>query len=178
MVRHDALVWGLARGADALGVDIIQQCEVTGFNMDGGRVTGVRTTRGDINTEQVGVAVAGHSTQLADMAGFRLPITSMALQAMVSEPIKPVLNSIVLSAVIHVYVSQSDRGEIVLGGGADVHNSYAQRGTVPPMEHNVRSMLELFPWMSRLKLMRQWAGVVDISPDTTPILGKTPVSGM
>ena len=178
IVRHDALVWGLARGADALGVDIIQQCEVTGFNMDGGRVTGVRTTRGDINTEQVGVAVAGHSTQLADMAGFRLPITSMALQAMVSEPIKPVLNSIVLSAMIHVYVSQSDRGEIVLGGGADVHNSYAQRGTVPPMEHNVRSMLELFPWMSRLKLMRQWAGVVDISPDTTPILGKTPVSGM
>ncbi len=178
MVRHDALVWGLARAADSHGVDIIQQCEVTGFEMTGGRITGVRTSLGDIRTDRVGVAVAGHSTELADMAGFRLPITSMALQAMVSDPINPILNSIVLSAVIHVYVSQSDRGEIVLGGGADVHNSYAQRGTIPPMEHNVRSMVELFPWMSRLKLMRQWAGIVDISPDTTPILGKTPVSGL
>lgn len=178
IVRHDALVWGLARAASNLGVDIIQGCEVTGFDIHAGRVAGVRTNQGNIATERVGIAVAGHSTQLADMAGFPLPLTSMALQAMVTEPIKPVLNTIVLSAAIHVYVSQSDRGEIVIGGGADVHNSFAQRGTVPPMEANIRATLELFPSFSRLKLLRQWAGIVDISPDTTPILGKTPIDGM
>lgn len=178
IVRHDAVVWGLARAASRLGVDIVQGCEVMGFDLDAGRIQGVRTNLGDVATERVGVAVAGHSTQLADMAGFRLPLTSMALQAMVTEPVKPVLNTIVLSAAIHVYVSQSDRGEIVIGGGADVHNSLAQRGSVPPMEANIRATLELFPSFSRLKLLRQWAGIVDISPDTTPILGKTPIDGL
>jgi len=178
VVRHDAVAWGFARAASDLGVDIIQQCEVTGFDMEAGRIRGVRTTRGNIATESVGVAVAGHSTQLADMAGIHLPITSMSLQAMVTEPVKPILNTIILSAAIHVYVSQSDRGEVVIGGGADVHNSFAQRGTVPPMEANIRAIVELFPSLSRLKLLRQWAGIVDISPDTTPILGKTPVQGL
>ncbi|MDP6810387.1 MAG: sarcosine oxidase subunit beta family protein [Pseudomonadales bacterium] len=178
VVRHDAVAWGFARAASDLGVDIIQQCEVTGFDMDAGRIRGVHTTRGNIATERIGVAVAGHSTQIADMAGIHLPITSMSLQAMVTEPVKPVLNTIILSAAIHVYVSQSDRGEVVIGGGADVHNSFAQRGTVPPMEANIRATLELFPSLSRLKLLRQWAGIVDISPDTTPILGKTPVQGL
>jgi len=178
IVRHDAVVWGLARAASNLGVDIIQGCEVTGFDIVAGKVRGVNTNQGNIASERIGIAVAGHSTQLADMAGFPLPLTSMALQAMVTEPIKPVLNTIVLSAAIHVYISQSDRGEIVIGGSADVHNSYAQRGTVPPMEANIRATLELFPSFSRLKLLRQWAGIVDISPDTTPILGKTPIEGL
>ncbi len=178
IARHDAVGWGYARAANALGVDIIQQCEVTGFRIQGGRVVGVDTTRGHIAAGKVGLAVAGHTSVLAAKAGFRVPLTSMALQAAVSEPIKPVLNTVTLSAVIHMYVSQSDRGEIVLGGGADVYNSYAQRGGLPALEHNVSALLELFPAFRSLRLMRQWAGIVDISPDTTPIMGKTPVEGL
>ncbi|MCC5867828.1 MAG: sarcosine oxidase subunit beta family protein [Gammaproteobacteria bacterium] len=176
--RHDAVNWGYARAASALGVDIVQNCEVTGFDLRNGEVRGVETTRGSISTERVCLAVAGHSSQLAARAGLRLPITSMSLQAMVSEPIKPVLNTITMSAVIHMYVSQSDRGELVLGGGADVYNSYAQRGGLPLLEQNVAAMLELFPVFRGLRLLRQWAGTVDISPDTTPIMGLTPVKGL
>jgi sarcosine oxidase subunit beta len=176
--RHDAVAWGYARAADTLGVDIIQQCEVTGFRIEGGRVVGIDTTRGHIATDKVALAVAGHTSVLAAKAGFRVPLTSMALQAMVSEPIKPVLNTVTLSAKIHMYVSQSDRGEIVLGGGADIYNSYAQRGGLPALQHNARALTELFPAFRRLRLMRQWAGVVDITPDTTPIMGKTPVEGL
>lgn len=178
IARHDAVVWGLARGADQLGVDIIQGCEVTGIDIRDGRVEGVRTNRGSIATSKLALVASGHSTVLAKMAGFRLPITSMALQAMVTEPVKPVLNVVVMSGAVHAYASQSDRGEIVIGGGADVHNSYAQRGSVYTLGINVRAILELFPWFSRLKIMRQWAGIVDISPDTTAILGKTPVQGI
>ena len=173
--RHDAVAWAYARAADALGVDIVQQCEVTGFEIDDGCVRGVDTTRGRIGADRVCINAAGHTSVLAAKAGFRVPITSMALQAMVSEPIKPCLDAVVVSPMIHMYVSQSDRGELVIGGGADVYNSYAQRGGIPLLEDNVSSLLELFPAFSRLRLMRQWAGTVDISPDTTPIMGKTPV---
>ena len=176
--RHDATVWGFARGASALGVDIVQGCEVTGFNMEGGRVRGVQTTRGDIACDRVVMSVAGHASGLAGMAGIRLPITTMALQAMVTEPLRPILDKVVVSASIHAYVSQSDRGEIVIGGGADVYNSYAQRGSLPLMRATVAAVLELFPCFSRLRLMRQWAGMVDVTPDTTPIMGLTPVEGL
>ena len=176
--RHDAVNWGYARAADALGVDIIQNCTVTGFRISHGMVTGVRTSLGDITAEKVHIAVAGHSSVLAKMAGLRLPLSSMALQAMVSEPIKPALNLVTTSAAIHMYVSQSERGEIVLGAGADVYNSYAQRGSYNTVERCVAAFLTLYPRFSRLKLMRQWAGIVDVSPDTSPIMGKTPVQNL
>lgn len=176
--RHDAVVWGFARAASAYGVDIIQQCGVTGFNIQSGRVMGLDTTRGTIGADKVSVHVAGHTSHLAKMAGFRVPVTSMQLQAMVSEPIKPCLDTVVTSAVIHMYVSQSDRGELVFGGGADVYNSYAQRGGIPLLQDNVAALLELFPAFSRLRLMRQWAGITDITPDTTPIMGHTPVQNL
>ena len=176
--RHDAVAWGYARGANALGVDIIQQCEVTGFRQQGDRVTGVETSHGSISAGSVVLAVAGHSTVLAGKLGLRLPINSMALQAMVSEPIKPCLDTVVLSPTVHMYVSQSDRGELVLGGGADIYTSYAQRGGLPAFHHNVAALLELFPAFRQLRLMRQWAGIVDITPDTTPIMGRTPVQGL
>jgi len=176
--RHDAVVWGYARGASALGVDLIQNCAVTGFRQSGGRVTGVETTQGAIEAGSVVLSVAGHSSVLAGMAGLRLPITTMTLQAMVTEPIKPVLDSVVISAAVHAYVSQSDRGEIVLGGGADVYNSYAQRGNLPVLRATIQATLELFPSFSRLRLLRQWAGAVDVTPDTSPIMGLTPVQGL
>jgi sarcosine oxidase subunit beta len=176
--RHDAVAWAYARAADAHGVDIIQQCEVTGFEIANGKVTGVETTQGKIAAGKVDIAVAGHTSVLAAMAGFRVPVTSMALQAMVSEPIKPCLDTMLTSAVIHMYVSQSDRGEIVLGAGADVYTSYAQRGGIPVLQENVAALLELIPAFSRLRLMRQWAGIVDITPDTTPLMGKTPIKNL
>lgn len=176
--RHDAVAWAYARAASALGVDIIQQCEVTGLTIAGNRIRGVETSRGPIATSKVALCVAGHTSVLAAMAGIRLPVNSMTLQAMVSEPIKPCLDTIVLSPIVHMYVSQSDRGEIVLGGGADVYTSYSQRGGVPVLQDTVSALTELFPAFSRLRLMRQWAGIVDITPDTTPLLGKTPVEGL
>jgi sarcosine oxidase, subunit beta len=176
--RHDAVVWGYARAADALGVDIVQRCEVTGFDIAGPRVRRVLTSRGTIAAHSVVLSVAGNSTVLAKLAGLRLPITTMALQAMVTEPVKPMLDVIVVSATVHVYASQSDRGEIVIGGGADAHNSYAQRGGLPSLCSTVAATLELFPSLSRLRLMRQWAGAVDITPDTSPIMGLTPVQGL
>jgi len=176
--RHDAVVWGYARGASALGVDIVQNCEVTAFEMGGGGVRAVNTSRGRIDANKVVISVAGYSSELARLAGFDLPITTMALQAMVTEPLKPVLNTIVISGLVHAYVSQSDRGEIVIGGGADAYNSYAQRGGLPQMLDVVRAVVELFPSFSRLKLMRQWAGRVDITPDTSPLMGLTPVENL
>jgi len=176
--RHDAVAWGYARAADGLGVDIIQQCEVTDFMQDGGRLAGVHTTRGAIGADRVVLSVAGHSSVMAAKLGLRLPISSMALQAMVSEPIKPCLDTTVLSSSVHMYVSQSVRGELVIGGGADVYTSYAQRGGLPAMHDTVTALVELFPAFSRLRLMRQWAGIVDITPDTTPIMGKTPIEGL
>ena len=176
--RHDAVVWGYARAASEYGVDILQQCEVTGLDVVNGRITGLRTTMGKIAAGKVCIAVAGHTSVLSAMAGFRVPITSMALQAMVSEPIKPCLDTLLASNVIHMYVSQSDRGEIVLGGGADTYTSYAQRGGITVVEENVAALLELVPAFSSLRLMRQWAGITDITPDTTPIMGTTPIGNL
>lgn len=176
--RHDAVVWGYARAASGLGVDIIQNCEVSGFDLGDGRVKGVHTNQGTIAADRVVMSVAGHASVLAGQAGFRLPITTMALQAMVTEPIKPALDAILVSAAVHAYISQSDRGEIVIGGGADAYNSYAQRGALPVLQSTIAAVLELFPSFSRLRLMRQWAGMVDVTPDTTPLMGLTPVDGL
>jgi sarcosine oxidase, subunit beta len=176
--RHDAVAWGYARAASALGVDILQNCAVTGFEMSGGRVTGVKTKRGTIHAERVGVAVAGSSTLLADMAGLRLPVTSYALQAMVSEPVKPMLDTVVMSPAVGAYWSQSDKGEIVIGGGIDHFNSYAQRGSFAVTQQVLAATLEMFPSLSRMRLMRQWAGIVDVVHDSSPIIGPTPVPGL
>jgi sarcosine oxidase subunit beta len=176
--RHDAVVWGYARGASSLGVDIVQNCEVNGFDIKGGRVQGVSTSRGPVRADRVVMSVAGYSSELARLAGLRLPITTMALQAMVTEPVKPVLDVVINSATVHAYVSQSDRGEIVIGAGADAYNSYAQRGGLPQLRATISSVLQLFPSFSRLRLMRQWAGRVDITPDTSPLMGPTPVPGL
>jgi heterotetrameric sarcosine oxidase beta subunit len=177
-VRHDAVAWGYARAADARGVDIIQQCQVTGLRLQGGAVTGVETNRGFIATPRVGLAVAGHSSQLAAMAGIRLPIESHALQAMVSEPVKPVLDTVVTSGAVHFYISQSDKGELVMGGDLDFCNSFAQRGNLPIVEHVVAACLTLFPDFGRLKLMRTWGGIMDMTLDGSPIIGNLPVRGL
>lgn len=173
--RHDAVAWGYARAADALGVDIIQNCEVADFLTEGGAVKGVETSQGRIMSDRVGLAVAGSSSLLATKLDFRLPITSMALQAMVSEPIKPALN-VVLDGGF--YVSQSDRGELVMGGNTDVYASYAQRGNFPKAEENMAALVDLFPHFSRLRFMRQWAGIIDATPDSSPIIGRAPIDGV
>jgi len=175
--RHDAVAWGYARAADALGVDIIQNCEVTGINRDGGKVTGVETTRGTIKAAKVGIAVAGHTTQLCQMAGFDVPIESHVLQAMVSEPVKPCLDTVVTSGAAHCYISQSDKGDLVTGGDLDGYNSFAQRGNFPIIEHVISSVCALFPAFSRLRLMRTWGGIMDMTMDGSPIIAKTPVDG-
>ena len=176
--RHDAVVWAYARAASNLGADIIQRCEVTGLDIRRNRVIGVETTQGRVAADRVCLAVAGHTTVMAGKAGFRVPITSQALQAMVSEPVKPCLRTTFLSPSIHVYAGQSDRGEIVIGGSTDIYNSYAQRGGLPMMQESIAALVELFPPLSRLRMIRQWAGTVDVTPDTTPIMGKTPVRSL
>ncbi|NQW01169.1 MAG: sarcosine oxidase subunit beta family protein [Rhodospirillales bacterium] len=178
VARHDAVAWGFARAADARGVDIIQQCEVTGILREGGRVTGVETTRGTIHAPKVGIVTAGHTSVLAAMAGIRLPITSYPLQAMVTEPVKPILNSVVMSNAVHCYVSQSDKGELVLGAGIDGYNSYTQRGSLHIVEEQLAAVCMLFPIFSRLRIMRKWGGIVDTCPDASPIISKTPVEGL
>ena len=176
--RHDSVAWGYARAADDRGVDIIQNCAVTGLRRDGGRITGVETSRGFIKAGKVGLVTAGHSSVLAAMAGLRLPVESHPLQALVSEPLKPVLDSVVMSNTVHVYVSQSDKGELVLGAGIDAHISYSQRGSFHIIEGQMGALLELFPIFSRLRMMRQWGGIVDVCPDASPIISKTPVDGL
>ncbi|MFZ1101017.1 MAG: sarcosine oxidase subunit beta family protein [Steroidobacteraceae bacterium] len=178
IARHDAVAWGYARAADALGVDIIQNCEVTGFLRDRDRILGVETTQGIIRAPKIGLAVAGHSSVLASKAGFRLPVTSYALQAFVTEPLKPVLKCVVLSMATGVYVSQSDKGELVVGGALDLYPSYAQRGNLPTLQGVVAGLVELFPCFSRLRLLRQWAGVVDVVHDSSPIIDAAPVKGV
>jgi sarcosine oxidase, subunit beta len=174
--RHDAVAWGYARAADALGVDILQNCEVTGFDTgSGGRVSGVHTRHGRIGAGRVGIAAAGHSSVLARLAGFRLPVTSYALQAMVTEPLKPRLDTVVISPGTGAYVSQSDKGEMVIGGALDLFASYAQRGSFAVLQSVVAATLALFPSFSRLRLLRQWAGIVDVVHDSSPIIGPTPV---
>ncbi|NGY03291.1 sarcosine oxidase subunit beta family protein [Solimonas terrae] len=176
--RHDAVAWGYARGADRHGVDIIQGCAVTGFIMNGNRVSGVRSSRGDIAAARVCLSVAGHTSRLAAMAGLRLPITSYALQAFVSEPIKPSLNTLVLSPSTGIYISQTDKGEVLIGGALDLYPSYAQRGNFHTIETVTAGMLALFPAFSRLRFMRQWAGICDVVKDSSPILGPSPIDGL
>jgi len=176
--RHDAVAWGYARACSAMGMHVIQKCEVTGIRSEGGRVTGVTTTRGDIGCDRLGIVVAGHSGHLADMAGFRLPIESVALQALVSEPIKPCMDCVVMANTVHGYMSQSDKGEMVIGGGADGYNNYTQRGSFHHIEETVRALCETFPMIQRLKMLRQWGGIVDMTGDRSPILSKTPVEGV
>ena len=177
--RHDAVAWGFARAASGLGVDVIQTCEVIGVRRDpSGAVSGVETTRGAIATKTLGVVVAGHSSAVAAMAGIRLPIESFPLQALVSEPLKPVMPCVVMSNAIHAYMSQSDKGELVIGAGADAYPSYGQTGGPHVASATLEAICELFPIASRLKMMRNWAGIVDITPDRSPIIGATPVPGL
>ncbi|MDX1606669.1 MAG: sarcosine oxidase subunit beta family protein, partial [Candidatus Competibacterales bacterium] len=178
VARHDAVAWGLARAADARGVDIIQNCEVTGIRRKESRVLGVETTRGYIKARQVGVVVAGHASVLAEMAGIRMPLESHPLQALVSEPLKPVLHTVVMSNAVHGYVSQSDKGELVIGAGIDSYTGYGQRGSFHVIQGNVAAIVELFPMFSRVRMLRQWGGIVDTCPDACPIISKTPVQGL
>ncbi len=178
VARHDAVAWGFARAADARGVDIIQNCEVIEIRKQGNRVTGVETTRGYIGAKKIGVAVAGNSSRLAAMAGVTLPIESHVLQAMVTEPLKPVLHTVVTSGAAHLYISQTDKGEILMGGDLDSYNSYAQRGNLPLIEHVIQAAVSLFPFLSRTRLMRTWGGIMDMTMDGSPIIGKLPVEGL
>ena len=178
VARHDAIAWGMARAADGYGVDIVENCEVTGIRREGGRVVGVDTSRGTVGARKIGLVAAGHSSVLAEMAGLRLPIESHPLQALVSEPIKPVLDTVVMSGTVHVYVSQSAKGELVIGAGIDGFNSYAQRGSLHVITSQTGALIELFPIFSRLRMMRSWGGIVDVCPDASPILGKTPIDGL
>lgn len=176
--RHDAVAWAYARAANALGVDIVEQCEVTGFTIAGGRITGVETSRGAIGCAKVGVAVAGHSTEIARLADISLPIQSYALQAFVTEPVKPCLDTVVMAPSTGTYVSQTDKGELVIGGGLDLFVSYAQRGSLPAIERSAQGFLDLFPQFSRLRMLRHWAGVCDLSHDSSPIIDESDVEGL
>jgi sarcosine oxidase subunit beta len=177
-IRHDAVAWGFARAASDRGVDIIQNCEVLGFEKSNNRITAINTSRGRITCGTVGIAVAGHSSVLAEMAGFRLPVTSYCLQAMVSEPIRPVLAHMVLSPATGVYINQTQKGELVMGSILDLYNSYGQRGTFCTIEKTITSVVEMFPAFAQTRLMRHWAGIVDVVPDSSPILGPTPIDNL
>src|SRR5437868_4250865 len=177
--RHDAVAWGYARAADALGVDIIENCEVTGIRRDaGGAVEGVETTRGTIRAPRIGVAASGHTSVIMKMAGIELPLESYPLQALVSEPVKPVFPCVVMSNTIHAYISQSDKGELVIGAGTDAYTSYTQRGGLHITSHALEAICELFPMFRRLRMLRNWGGIVDVTPDRSPIIGLTPVPGL
>jgi len=176
--RHDAVAWGYARAADDMGVDIIQNCEVTAIRREGSRITGLETTRGSVKTRKIGVVAAGHTSVVMQMAGVRMPIESLCLQALVSEPIKPVIDCVVMANTVHGYISQSDKGELVIGGGADPYNNYSQRGSFPALEHTVTALVETFPIISRLRMLRLWGGIVDMTGDRSPILSKTDVEGL
>jgi heterotetrameric sarcosine oxidase beta subunit len=177
-VRHDAVAWGYARAASNAGVDIVEHCEVTGIQRAGSRVTGVETTRGPIAADTVCLAVAGHSSRLAAMAGLRLPIESHVLQAFVTESIKPTLGVVMTYGAGHFYISQSDKGGLVYGGAIDGYNTYAQRGTLPMAEEVAAAAMTVMPGLARLKVLRQWGGVMDMSMDGSPIISKTPVDGL
>jgi sarcosine oxidase subunit beta len=178
IAKHDHVAWALARACDQLGVDLIQNCEVTGFVKDGNRVVGVETTRGRINAGVVGLAGSGHSSVLAEKAGFRLPVQSYPLQALVSELYEPVHPTVVMSNHVHVYVSQAHKGELVMGAGVDSYNGYGQRGSFHVIEHQMAAAVELFPIFARAHLLRTWGGIVDVSPDASPIIGSTPVENL
>jgi sarcosine oxidase subunit beta len=177
--RHDAVAWGYARAADALGVDILENCEVTGIRRDtNGAVTALETTRGLIESRKIGVSAAGNSSVVMKMAGVQLPLESYPLQALVSEPIKPIFPCVVMSNTVHAYISQSDKGELVIGAGTDAYNSYTQRGGLHISSHALEAICELFPAFRRLRMLRNWGGIVDVTPDRSPIVAKTPVPGL
>ncbi len=178
IARHDAIAWGFARAADSRGVDIIQNCEVTGIRTAAGRAAGVETSRGFIAARKIGIAVAGHTSHVAAMAGLRLPIESHLLQAMVTEPIKPALDVSLSFGAGHFYINQTDKGELVMGGALDGYNSYAQRGNLPMIEHLAAAAVTVLPCVSRLRVMRHWAGIMDMTMDGSPIIGKTPIEGL
>ncbi|MBR71752.1 MAG: sarcosine oxidase subunit beta [Rhodospirillaceae bacterium] len=178
VARHDAVAWGFARAADNLGIDIIENCEVLSVSTSNGIVRSLETTRGCIGAKKFGFVVSGHSSVLAEKAGFRLPICSQPLQALVSEPLKPFFDVVLMSGTVHVYLSQSDKGELVLGAGTDKYNSYSQRGSLSVIEEMMSASLELFPILSRLKVMRMWGRIVDICPDASPIIGNTPLRNL
>ena len=178
IAKHDFVAWAFARKADELGVDLLQGTEVTGFDLQDNRVVGVHTSRGRIAAGKVALCAAGHSTVLASMVGLDLPIQSHPLQALVSELIEPVLNCVVMSGAVHVYVSQAQKGELVMGAGIDAYNSYAQRGSPHIIEYQLAAALELFPLFGRVHMVRTWGGIVDVSPDASPILGLTPIENL
>lgn len=177
VARHDAVAWGFARAADACGIDIIQNCEVVGIRQEDGAVTGVETTRGFIGARKVAAVTAGHTSVIAQMAGIRLPLESHPLQALVSESLKPVFPTVVMSNAIHAYISQSDKGELVIGAGVDQYAGYGQRGSYQTIEGTIAAIIEMFPRFSRVRMNRQWGGIVDVSPDACPIISKTPLRG-
>ncbi len=176
--RHDAVAWGYARGADRRGVDLIQNCAVTGIDVSDGRMTGVQTTRGAIRAKQVAMVVAGRSSQVAAMAGLRLPIESHVLQAFVTEGLKPCIDHVVSFGMGHFYISQSDKGGLVFGGDLDFYASYAARGNLPMVEHVMEAGMTLMPMIGRAKVLRSWGGIMDMSPDGSPIIDRTPVHGL
>lgn len=177
--RHDAVAWGYARAASAHGVHIVQNCEVTGIRRSAnGHVTGVETSRGFIGAKKIGVVAAGHSSVLMQMADVRVPLESFPLQALVSEPVKPAFPCVVMSNTVHAYISQSDKGELVIGAGTDQYPSYAQTGSLHIIQHTLEAICEMFPMFTRMKMLRSWGGVVDVTPDRSPILAKTPVPGL
>ncbi|MEH6527698.1 MAG: sarcosine oxidase subunit beta family protein [Sneathiella sp.] len=176
--RHDAVAWGYARGADELGVDIIQNCEVEEFIRENGKMVGVRTSRGEIRADKIGTAVAGHTSHLAAKAGLTLPIESHVLQAFVSEPLKPIFDTVISFGAAHFYISQSDKGGLVMGGDLDGYNSYAQKGGLPTFEHVFAAGVSFAPFLSRLKILRQWGGVMDMTMDGSPIICKSPIDGL
>jgi sarcosine oxidase subunit beta len=179
VARHDAVAWGYARAADALGVDILQNCEVKAIRRGlAGGVEAVETTRGVIETRKVGVVAAGNTSTVMAMADLRMPLESYPLQALVSEPVKPVFPCVVMSNTIHAYISQSDKGELVIGAGTDAYVSYTQRGGLHVPVHTLEAICELFPMFRRLRMLRNWGGIVDVTPDRSPIIGKTPVPGL
>jgi sarcosine oxidase subunit beta len=178
IAKHDHVAWALARKADAYGVDLIQGCEVTGFLRDGDRVVGVQTSRGPIAAGSVALAAAGHTSVLAELAGLRLPIQSHPLQALVSELLEPVHPTVVMSNHVHVYVSQAHKGELVMGAGVDAYNGYGQRGSFHMIEHQMAAALELFPIFARAHVLRTWGGIVDVTPDASPIIGPSPVENL
>ena len=176
--RHDAVAWGYARGADQRGVDLIQNCEVTGMNIENGKVRGVETSRGTIRAKKIALATAGRSSQTAAMAGMRLPIESHVLQAFVTEGIKPVIDHVISFGMGHFYISQSDKGGLVFGGDLDFYASYASRGNLPMMEHVMEAGMNLMPMIGKAKVLRSWGGIMDMSPDGSPIIDKTDIDGL
>ncbi len=178
VARHDAIAWGFAMRADEMGVDVIQNCEAHQIKSKNGKIEGVETSKGFIRANKVGVVASGHTSVLAETAGIRLPLQSKPLQALVSEPIKPIIDTVVMSSAVHAYVSQSDKGELVIGAGTDSYNSFTQRGGFNIIEETIRAMVELYPVFGKMKMLRQWGGIVDICPDASPIISKCDIEGL